>query len=397
MLYRKSRAKASSYKNIKFLYTDSTLDGGIKHKIFEYPRGEKREIETYGKRLKTISVSGIISIHKNNSNRDKLENAFNDGEAGTLSLPFDKKYYGIITDYKFSTNKSEVGSVNVNFTFVELSKEDKLNKVGKGLIANLKSKILGSYEDDFDKAWQDVKNAKEKFDSATDTLNDIAETISNVASGVAGAGDSLGDFSTAINQIINSSAQLVRSPKLLIGNIKIAFDNLSSSFSSDNQLFKACKELFGIDVKDRIQIGNSAFSQSIRSNQQLLNQSVRLNALLTGYEASVNQSYNNNIEIQNTLADLENGFNNIDLTLINDRAIIDNLQEARYNVVDYLNNLTLSTPNIIEYNVIGYKPLVNILFDLYGVDYQDRKQDIINLNNFSNVDNITGLIKVIYE
>jgi len=397
MLYNKSRAKASSYKNIKFLYTDSTLDGGIKHKIFEYPRSEKREIETYGKRLKTISVSGIISIHKNNSNRDKLENAFNDGEAGTLSLPFDKKYYGIITDYKFSTNKSEVGSVNVNFTFVELSKEDKLNKVGKGLIANLKSKILGSYEEDFDKAWQNVKNAKEKFDSATDTLNDIAETISNVASGVAGAGDSLGDFSTAINQIINSSAQLVRSPKLLIGNIKIAFDNLSSSFSSDNQLFKACKELFDIDVKDRIQTGNSAFSQSIRSNQQLLNQSVRLNALLTGYEASVNQSYNNNIEIQNTLADIENGFNNIDLTLINDRTIIDNLQEARYNVVDYLNNLTLSTPNIIEYNVIGYKPLVNILFDLYGVDYQDRKQDIINLNNFSNVDNITGLIKIVYE
>lgn len=397
MLYNKSRLKASSYKNIKFLYLNSTLDGGIKHKIFEYPRTEKREVETYGKRLKTISVDGIISIHKNNSNRDKLENAFNDGEAGTLSLPFDKTFYGIITDYKFSTGIDQVGSVKVNFTFVELSKEDKLNKVGKGLIANLKSKILVSYEEDFDKAWQNVKNAKEKFDSATDTLNDIAETISNVASKVAGAGDSLGDFSTAINQIINSSAQLVRSPKLLIGNIKIAFDNLSSSFLSDNQLFKACKELFSIDVKDRIQTGNSAFSQTIRSNQQLLNQSVRLNALLTSYEASVNQSYNNNIEIQNTLADLENGFNNINLTLINDRTIIDNLQEARYNVVDYLNNLTLSTPNIIEYNVIGYKPLVNILFDLYGVDYQDRKQDIINLNNFSNVDNITGLIKIVYE
>ena len=393
-LFNNSKIKPASFKKAKFLFDTSNIKGGIKFAEFEYPKTDKRDIETLGKMLKKISVSCFIDCNKNYNQRDKLQKAFDNPKAGYLSLPFYKKFYGYVIEYSFNDAKNAVGNTSVSFEFVEVSKYSKNKKKGKGFLATLKSKILGKYEEDFDKAFANVSKYKEKFDSAVETTKNIANKINQVASSVAGAGDSLGDASSATNEIINSSINLVKSPKVLVQNIKTAFDNLSVAYASSKDLFKVCRNLFDINEKDRTQIGNSIVSQDIRNNQNLINQSVKINALTLAYETSANIIYSNTQELNQVIADLEFGFSQIGS--IADRSIIDDLQALRYEAINYLNELSLSVPNVIDYEVLSPAPLTKILFNLYGND--DNKDIIISLNNINDTSSITGIIKVLkYE
>ena len=392
-LFNQSRIRTASFKNAKFYFNSSDIKGGIKFAEFNYPKTDKRNIESLGKLLKKISITALIDCNKNYSARDKLQKAFDEPEAGNLSLPFYKKFYGFVTEYSFRDSATAVGNIEVNFEFVEVSKDSNIKKADKGFLANLKSKILGDYENDFDKAFASVVNAKEQFDSAVDTLTEISNTVNQFASGVAGAGNSLGDFATSINQIVSSANNLVKTPKTLANNVKLAFDNLSIAYNSSKDLFNACSAMFGINIKDREQLGNSQNSIDIRNNQDLLNDLFKINALTLGYQSSAEITYNNTQELNDVINQLENGYNSFDKSRITNNLIINNLQNLRYQTISYLNSLSLSIPNITTYTVRSPSPLINILFNLYGND--TNKQALINLNNFADTSNISGEIKVL--
>ena len=390
-LFNQSRTKTATFRKANFIFVDSSIKGGIKFAEYEYPNNNRRDLEQLGGMLKKITISGLIDCNVNYKKRDKLQKIFDEPKAGLLSLPFYKKMHGYITEYSFNDSNNAVGQTGFTCEFVEVSKDKKNKKTGKGFLANLKSKILGKYEEQFDKAWEAVANVKEKFDSAVETTKNVANKMNQVASSVAGAGDSLGDFSSSINEIINSANKLVNSPKVLFSNLKVAFDNLGVAYNSSKDLFNVCKNLFGIDEKDRVQIGNSIVSQDIRNNQNLINQAVRTNALTLAYQTAVDIDYSNTQEINDVIASLENGFCLIDLSI--DREIIDLLHSLRYNAINELNQLRLSVPNVVEYEVKNPTPLINIIFNLYGND--DNKDTIIAINNFQDTSSVVGNIKVL--
>ena len=390
-LFNQSRTKTATFRKANFIFVDSSIKGGIKFAEYEYPNNNRRDLEQLGGMLKKITISGLIDCNVNYKKRDKLQKIFDEPKAGLLSLPFYKKMHGYITEYSFNDSNNAVGQTGFTCEFVEVSKDKKNKKTGKGFLANLKSKILGKYEEQFDKAWEVVANVKEKFDSAVETTKNVANKMNQVASSVAGAGDSLGDFSSSVNEIINSANKLVNSPKVLFSNFKVAFDNLGVAYNSSKDLFNVCKNFFGIDEKDRVQIGNSIVSQDIRNNQNLINQAVRINALTLAYQTAVDIDYSNTQEINDVIASLENGFSLIDLSI--DREIIDLLHSLRYNAINELNQLRLSVPNVVEYEVKNPTPLINIVFNLYGND--DNKDTIIAINNFQDTSSVVGNIKVL--
>lgn len=390
-LFNQSRTKTATFRKANFIFVDSSIKGGIKFAEYEYPNNNRRDLEQLGGMLKKITINGLIDCNVNYKKRDKLQKIFDEPKAGILSLPFYKKMYGYITEYSFNDNNNAVGQTSFTCEFVEVSKDKKNKKTGKGFLANLKSKILGKYEEQFDKAWKAVVKVKEKFDSAVETVKNVANKMNQVASSIAGVGDSLGDFSSSVNEIINSANNIVKAPKALFSNFKIAFDNLGVAYNSSKDLFNVCKNLFGIDEKDRTQIGNSIVSEDIRNNQNLINQAIRINALTLAYQTAVDIDYSNTQEINDVIASLENGFSLIDLSI--DREIIDLLHSLRYNTINELNQLRLSVPNVIEYEVKNPMPLINILFNLYGND--DNKDTIIAINNFQDTSSIVGNIKVL--
>ena len=59
-LYNPSRIRTASFKGAKFYFQSSDLKGGIKFAEFNYPKTDKRNIESLGKLLKKISITAVI-------------------------------------------------------------------------------------------------------------------------------------------------------------------------------------------------------------------------------------------------------------------------------------------------------------------------------------------------
>jgi prophage DNA circulation protein len=97
-LFNNSKLKIAQFKNAKFFLDNSNLKGGIKFAEFEYPKTDKRDIESLGRLLKKISIRCVIDCNKNYIARDKLQKAFDEPKDGNLSLPFYKKFYGYVTE-----------------------------------------------------------------------------------------------------------------------------------------------------------------------------------------------------------------------------------------------------------------------------------------------------------
>jgi len=388
MTFNTSRFGTASFKGVKFNFNSSSFDGGIKFADFDYPTS-RREIQYLGTKKKDFTIECYTDDSKSFKARDNLIKKLDEKKAGLLKHPLLGSFFCQATSYSCKDSISQLGKTNFSIEFKQVDKDNVLLAKAKGFLSALKSEILGDYEAVFDKAWESVKNAKEKFDSATATLQDVAEKINNVANTVASAGDSFGDFSTAINQVIGSTKNLVQSPKTLASNLKIAFQNLTVAYNNSKDLFKVCKNLFDINEKDREAIGNSNNSVAIRNNQAELNKMVQVYAIATALEACVNIEYENNEEINEIINNIAIDFSGYDTQIKS--ALI----QMRAEVIKILYEEAVSLPNVALHYVEKPKSLNLIVYSIYGSI--EKKEAIRKLNNISDSRNVEGKIKILID
>lgn len=386
--FNRKRFREASFKKAKFEFKSSSADGGIKFADFDYP-SSKREIKYLGTRKKDFTIECYTNDSKNFKARDNLIKKLEDKKAGLLKHPLLGNFYCYAISYSCKDSINELGKTDFTIEFRQVDTDNALLKKSKGFLESLKSNILGKYEDVFDKAWDNVKNAKEKFDSAVDTLKDVSEKINNVANTISSAGDSFGDFATSINQIIGSANNLVQSPRILASNLKTAFQNLGVAYNSSKDLFNVCKNLFNINEKDRDVIGNSENSIAIRNNQEELNKMVQVYAIATALDACVNIDYENTDEINQVINDIAIDFSEYDV------AVKSSLIQMRAEAISILYEQAVSLPNVIYYNIDKPKSINLVVYSIYGS--LEKKEAIRKLNNIQDSRFVSGQIKILTD
>ncbi len=327
------------------------------------------------------------------SERDDLIKELDKAGVGTLVHPSFGDLEVVVVGYTFAESVKELGITKFTINFEVASQNVLPTKITatKGFLAQLKSDILGDNEKAFDNGWKSVKNAKAKFDSGVKTLKRTANKINNIAKQIQGAGDSFADAITSLNQIVNSANKLVQAPAVLASNLRTAFDNLGVAFKNSKDLFNTTKKLFGFNESDQAIVGNSQIQKDIKTNQDQLNNFVNVAVLATAYDASVNIEYNNLQELNQVIADLENGFNQLPDTI--DKNLRDALLQMKIEATNIFSELAISLPNVASYNIINPISLNNLIFKLYGS--LELKETIRLLNNFGDTSQIQGNIKIL--
>ena len=389
MTFNIKRLKTASFKGAKFIVETSSIDGGIKSAELDYP-SSRREMEFIGIRKYDFRIQCFTDDTRNFKSSEKLIKKLKNKTPGILKHPVLGSFYCYAISFNRQDNiQTELGKTYFTIEFKEVDKEDALLKKAKGVLAKIKSNILGKYEDVFDKAFEAVQNSKEKFDSATETLQNVADTINQVANAIATAGESFGDFVTSINQFKASINNLVQSPKLLARNLKISFQNLEVAFSSKKDVFNVCKNLFTIDKRDSIAVGNSANSNAIRNNQDEINKMVQVYAIATAIANSVDISFENTSELNELINAISIDFSKYDPEIKSD------LTQMRADALIILYQDAVSLPNINYYEV--NKPVsINVLtYSIYGS--LAKKEDIRKLNNIKDVRSVSGTIKILTD
>lgn len=392
-IFNTARLPDGQFREAFFFYQESSGSGGRKTQTHEYPNKTERYVEDLGGLEKKFTFNVYTDDNVSYSERDDLIKALDEAGVGTLVHPSFGDLQVVVVGYTFTESVKELGITKFTINF-EVASQNILpteTTATKGFLAKLKSDILGDNEKAFDDGWKSVKNAKAKFDSGVKTLKRTANKINNIAKQIQGAGDSFADLTTSLNQIVNSANKLVQAPSVLASNLRTAFDNLGVAFKNSKDLFNTTKKLFGFNESDQAIVGNSQIQKDIKTNQDQLNNFVNVAVLATAYDASVNIEYNNLQELNQVIADLENGFNQLPDTI--DKNLRDALLQMKIEATNIFSQLAISLPNVANYNVINPISLNNLIFKLYGS--LELKETIRLLNNFGDTSQIQGNIKIL--
>lgn len=392
-IFNTARLPDGQFREAFFFYQESSGSGGRKTQTHEYPNKTERYVEDLGGLEKKFTLNVFTDDNVSYSERDDLIKALDEAGVGTLVHPSFGDLEVVVVGYTFTESVKELGITKFTINFEVASQNILPTKITatKGFLAQLKSDILGDNEKAFDKGWKSVKNAKAKFDSGVKTLKRTANKINNVAKQIQGLGDSFADLTTSLNQIVNSAKKLVQAPSVLASNLRTAFNNLGVAFKNSKDLFNTTKKLFGFNERDQAIVGNSQIQKDIKTNQDQLNNFVNVAVLATAYDASVNIEYNNLQELNQVIADLENGFNQLPDTI--DKNLRDALLQMKIEATNIFSELAISLPNVANYNVINPISLNNLIFKLYGS--LELKETIRLLNNFGDTSQIQGNIKIL--
>ena len=392
-IFNTARLPDGQFRDAFFFYQESSGSGGRKTQTHEYPNKTERYVEDLGGLEKKFTFNVYTDDNVSYSERDALIKELDKAGVGTLVHPSFGDLEVVVVGYTFAESVKELGITKFTINF-EVASQNVLptkTTATKGRLAQLKSDILGDNEKAFDDGWQSVKNAKAKFDSGVKTLKRTANKINNIAKQIQGAGDSFADAITSLNQIVNSANKLVQAPSVLASNLRTSFDNLGVAFKNSKDLFNTTKKLFGFNESDQAIVGNSQIQKDIKTNQDQLNNFVNVAVLATAYDASVNIEYNNLQELNQVIADLENGFNQLPDTI--DKNLRDALLQMKIEATNIFSELAISLPNVASYNIINPISLNNLIFKLYGS--LELKETIRLLNNFGDTSQIQGNIKIL--
>lgn len=392
-IFNTARLPDGQFRDAFFFYQESSGSGGRKTQTHEYPNKTERYVEDLGGLEKKFTLNVFTDDNVSYSERDALIKELDKAGVGTLVHPSFGDLEVVVVGYTFAESVKELGITKFTINF-EVASQNVLptkTTATKGRLAQLKSDILGDNEKAFDDGWQSVKNAKAKFDSGVKTLKRTANKINNIAKQIQGAGDSFADAITSLNQIVNSANKLVQAPSVLASNLRTSFDNLGVAFKNSKDLFNTTKKLFGFNESDQAIVGNSQIQKDIKTNQDQLNNFVNVAVLAIAYDASVNIEYNNLQELNQVIADLENGFNQLPDTI--DKNLRDALLQMKIEATNIFSELAISLPNVASYNIINPISLNNLIFKLYGS--LELKETIRLLNNFGDTSQIQGNIKIL--
>lgn len=391
-VFNTARLPDGQFRDAQFFYQESNGSGGRKTATHEYPNKKERYVEDLGGLEKKFTISAFTDDNVSYADRDSLISALDESGVGTLVHPSLGDLQVVCVGYTFNESVKELGitKFSIEFEVASLNVLPAAVTGNKGFLANLKSKILGSNEAAFDAGFKSVKNAKAKFDSAVKTLKQSANEINRVARQIQGSADTFSDFATSINQIVNNANRLVQSPSVLASNLRTTFDNLGVAYNSSQDLFNTMKGLFGFNERDQSANGNSQLQQDIRTNQDQINNFINVAALATAYDAAANIDYANLDELNQVITDLENGFNSLpDI----DRTLYDTLVSMRIEANNIFSQLSISLPNVAEYEVLNPISLNVLTYKLYGS--LELKETLRLLNGFGDTSQVQGTIKIL--
>lgn len=371
----------------------TTLRGGRKKISNEYPFRKERFVQDLGALERKFTL--VLFTDDNTGFDDKNDLLIELEAEGNIEMVHPEYGELIVQCLGYTCENNYINESGISRFTIEIevasdniSPSDAL--ANKGFLANLKSAILGKNEEKFNQAFKSVKNAKRKLDKAVKSIKKISNQMNSIAKKVQGLGDSFADFTTSLNQIANSAKSLAQTPSILSSKLTASLNNLQTAYSNSKDAFNVVKDLVGFDAGEKQANGNSQEQQDIVNNQNQLSNLISVGAMATILDSSVNIEFESIQDLQQVINDIESAFASLPKTI--DREVYNDLLTMKIEANKVFNQLSLTLPNITDYEVINPININKLCYLLYN--NLDKKQSLIALNNIKETSLVSGKIKI---
>jgi prophage DNA circulation protein len=392
------RLKKGKFRNARFfIFKDGSTEGGRKTVTHEYINSDRRFVEDLGKKKEIYSLEIYVDTNNGFNDRDNLKRALNQKGTGKLVHPF----YGSKTvSVKGWTaiNKYGFTQFNVNFEESDPSVLPQQEQGNKSLLDRIKEQIKNLQESKIGSVFNVVGKGFKTFQKGVDKVNEFSEELLEVSNAVVNVTSELGELTNTINDTLDNVALLVKTPSDLGERVSNLFTQFALIGERVKDQFDATKGLFGFGSGDTDTKENTANQRTIKLNNDTINIAVRSNALALAYQNATDLDYNNNEELQDIKGILEDEYQN--LILIADDETLELLRELRSQAELIFDQLEKTVPKIYIINLNSYQNIHQIVFEYYGnfansEDFENKIEDIWNLNNFTNPSKIRGEVKLL--
>jgi prophage DNA circulation protein len=417
----------ASLDGVKFLVSNSSTKGGRRQAEFEFISTNRRQVQDLGRYLRKFEVTGYVQNNPNTnqnyfSNRDALLKVLESDGQHTLTHPFYGEIKVTTGIYSIKESINQLGIGEITFTATQVSESinkplPKTNqKVTPKTVADQSAVVTSKLKDDSASKFSLTKKFKDAYQSAkdmyTNTMNQIQKVVKPIADEVNDAVNFVKDVENDIDQVNT----LLNNPSSLFGTIIDDITGIDGFTNNINTAIAGLKRFnqfgdalnsFGSGVPTTDQSGFAienlspfvrvpenpitAQETEIKTNADLISDTVKQSSLAKQYELAVQVDYANTDDLDQAIIDLEDQFNvlrgSIGDTVYNDFA---ELRQLANQVFESKRDTTL---RVSEFEVQGRTALSLLAYSLY--EDSTQQDSLRDLNNSTDVTNITGTIKVL--
>ncbi len=405
MSYNIDKLHPAKFKEVEFLVNSTSISGGRKTIIHEYPNSDRQTIEDLGDAPRSYKITAFITgtdIDVEGSDyfqkRNRLINKLEESGPGTLIHPF----YGIIPNvvartYTINENMTNLGVATIEISF------DVSSNVAIPVSAGVSTSQLGSVKDSCDVAltanitdnWVVSTSAIGSFEEAKEKLQGFSESFADSTKFLNNATDSANELTSLISDFNTTIGTLAQDPVALSDSISNMFSVADSASQSLNASVEAMGNLFDFGDDDAETIdGNTSSSIERLQNKNVMNNSIKAYALIYNYLNVPQKNYVTKSEIDSELESLETQFESI----IDSDGIDDDSRDAIINMktasLEFIEDVRVDTRRVISVKT-NTLPMRSIAYQYYG---DSTEEDNLNLiNDDPNVSFISGTIGVLAE
>lgn len=280
--------KAGAYKGIPLLLVSSSIAGGRKDVLFEYPNSDRQFVEDQGLRKRVYTMRIVVPHTDFIETRDDILRVLEEGGVG----PLDHPYYGRIENvaarsYVIDERETSLGraEIQVEFTVSDNAAipEKSFNSISEAATLN---EVLGdSLTADIADGFEVDEGLVGNFQDAQDMLNDVSEAFDDVTAVVTAVTTQINQYAANINAFTAKINQLIALPQDLANSVKGIFSTVNALFASVEDTYKAFTEGGFFDFGD----GSAGVPQTTQGrvqraqNRDVINQAVQGFALGFAY------------------------------------------------------------------------------------------------------------------
>ena len=393
----------ASYAGVTFLMDRSTIEGGRKDVLKEFPNSDLQTVEDLGLRPDTYTIEAIINQDRNGENyiqrRDDFLRVLKKGGTDVFIHPLYGRIENVVVrTFTLNEDFASLGEARFNITFAlsdspgtPIVSGDTLSVVNNAVV-----NAIGQVNEFLIENFNVSTGFPANFTAAVEKVNEIADAFERNTSFLQVTADGIDNFTEELVEFRSNITSLITLPDQLVNSISRLFGTVNGLYNDETSTFEVMQRFFDFgdeDLQTPIE-QNTAGRIERATNQNLLNNLVKSQALLLNYENASQITFTTIAEVNEFAETLEDQYQSVITGSDFDPPTLDSITETRIEVQQFFDEQQLNASQVVNVKTVTLPARV-IAYQYYG--NSNLGFNIAELNEDANVSFLSGNIQVFTE
>lgn len=380
--------QSGKFRDAEFVTTDSSVSGGRRLAIHEYPNRDKPYPEDLGKKANQFNLSLFVIGDDYMGKRNRLQAALEAKGAGTLVHPYRGTMSVAVVTFRATETTRKGGMASFEVTFVEAG-ENTFPTVASDTSATVKTKsdkALITIQDEFNNNFSVSQQPEFISTEATSLLSDISQNLASKITRFPTLPETTTNWLSDASELSANASALILKPSSLANNLTNVLSNIQSLYSNPLNALNVYRRYFNYGDSLPSVPATTAIRQQQIANQTAVTNLVEQTALIESARVASDIEFDSFDEAVAVREELDEKLD--EQMMVADDETYMALNEVRIAMIKDISTRSADLARTVSYEPKATLPALVIAHELYGDATQADK--VITRNKIRHPGFITG-------